>query len=306
MKQLRRLDVSPTQDTYQRAQRSPLRHIGLSEERFRTIEQERPDQIILGNDAVLIGQPRRGRIDLHYAFPGRDAFARQFPNMLQRLLAIVNQAESPFGFRFRLTDRTSRPFLEPVLFAHAFEVSREWMEMMLVDLSDAGSPTAEVAPGFLLRPARPDDAQAVTELEELAFPSPMLTANLAQEAMRTATAFRVLEERQSGALVGSLVAERRPPATGHIGYIAVHPDYQRRGLGEAMMRWALAWFRQEGLRRATLGVNLDNAPAIALYRKLGFVPGELGIDYRRPIDEDEARQVLEKHRASHISVRKRY
>ena len=69
---------------------------------------------------------------------------------------------------------------------------------------------------------------------------------------------------------------------------------------------ALGWFRQEGLRRATLTVDTDNGPAIALYRKLGFAPAETGIDYRRPIDEEEVRQVLEKHRASHIRVRRRY
>ena len=85
----------------------------------------------------------------------------------------------------------------------------------------------------------------------------------------------------------------------------MHPDWQRRGLGEAMVRWALGWFRGEGLRRADLTVSVDNAPAIALYRKLGFASGEMGLDYRRPIDEEEVRQVLEKHRTAHISVRQR-
>jgi ribosomal protein S18 acetylase RimI-like enzyme len=59
------------------------------------------------------------------------------------------------------------------------------------------------------------------------------------------------------------------------------------------------------LRRATLTVNVDNGAAIALYRKLGFATVEIGLDYRRPIDEEEARQVLEKHRAPLIRVRKR-
>ena len=71
------------------------------------------------------------------------------------------------------------------------------------------------------------------------------------------------------------------------------------------MRWALAWFRSQDLHRAALTVSSDNGPAIALYRKLGFVAEQTGLDYRRPIDEDEIRQVLDKHRAEHISVRKR-
>ena len=306
MKQLKRLGTAPTQDPFRMAQRSPLRSVTLSEEQFRALEREHPDHIVVEGATALIAQPRQGRIDLHYAFPGRDAFASTFPRLLERLLPALRQEEAPFGCWLRLTDRTSRPFLEPVLFAHAFEISREWMEMVLVELPDVGSPADEVAPGYVLRPASPDDADDIVRLEELAFPSPALTVELAQEAMQTAPVFRVLEERKSGALVGSLVLERRPAATGHIANIAVHPDEQRRGLGEAMMRWALAWAKREGLRRATLGVSIDNTAAIALYRKLGFVPGELGIDYRRPIDEEEVRQVLDKHRASHISVRKRY
>lgn len=56
----------------------------------------------------------------------------------------------------------------------------------------------------------------------------------------------------------------------HITIVAVHPDYQRQGLGQAMV-WALlhsAWRR--GLERATLEVRESNAAAIALYQKFGF------------------------------------
>ena len=56
----------------------------------------------------------------------------------------------------------------------------------------------------------------------------------------------------------------------HITIVAVHPAYQRQGLGQAML-WALlqsAW--QRGLERATLEVRESNAAAIALYQKFGF------------------------------------
>ena len=72
------------------------------------------------------------------------------------------------------------------------------------------------------------------------------------------------------------------------------------------MRWALARFHADGLRAASLTVSTGNAPAIALYRKLGFTPSETGWAYLRPIDEDEVRQVLEKHRSAHSRVRRRY
>ena len=305
MKRLRRLDPPALTDTYEKAQHGVVRHVALSEDGFRAIERDKPNHIVVDDAAVLFAQPRRQRIDLHYAFPDRDAFGRQFPAMLQQLVAAVSPDDGPLGFWFRLTERTSRPYLEPVLFAHAFELRREWMEMSLSELPETGPPADGIAQGFLLREPRRDDVEQIVLLEELAFPNPMLTVDAVEEALNSPSVYRVLEETRSGALVGSLVAERRPVATGRVTNIVVHPDFQRRGLGEAMLRWSLAWFRQEGLHRATLNVAADNAPAIALYRKLGFTPQEFGIDYRRPIDEDEVRQVLEKNRTEHIGFGKR-
>ena len=56
----------------------------------------------------------------------------------------------------------------------------------------------------------------------------------------------------------------------HITILAVHPDYQRQGLGQVLL-WALlrsAW--QRGLEWATLEVRASNRAAIALYQKFGF------------------------------------
>lgn len=306
MKRLRRLDDAATRDPFTRAQHGALRHVAMSEADFRRLERERPELVVQDGEAVLIGQPFRRMVRLHYAFPGRDAFSRHFPTMLERLLPAVDQDEAPYGFRLRLTDRSSRPYVEPVLTTQAFELAREWMLMTLVEVSGDDSADDDIAPGFVLRPVRPEDLEAIVGLEDLAFPTSVLTVEAAREALRTALVYRVLEETDSGRVVGSLLAERREPATGHIATIAVHPDYQRRGLGQATMRWVLALFRAEELRRASLTVNVDNGPAIALYRKLGFVPDVFGLDYRRPIDEEEVRQVLEKHRGHHIKVRGRY
>ncbi len=300
MKQLKRLDVSAPRDAFARAQRMPLRYLELSEDGFRALEREQPELVVSDREAVLVGQPRQQRIDLHYAFPNRDAFARQFAGMFSALAQAIDAEEAPLGFRFRLTERSSRPYVEPVLIAQAFELRREWMEMSLAELPDGGPDRDEVAPGFTLRPVRIEDVEAIVRLEEVAFPNPALTPDSAQGAMDTAARYGVLEETTTGNIAGSLLTERQPPAAGHVASIAVHPDFQRRGLGEATLRWALASFRRDGLRRATLTVTVDNAPAIALYRKLGFAPGNVGLDYVRPTDDDEARRVLEKRRTSRI------
>ena len=303
MKKLRPIETPKPQDPYRKAQNGLLRNFALSEAEFRALERERPQHLVVEGDSILACSAHDGlTFRLSYAYPDRDAFARLFPAMLQRLLeADFEQADAPMGFRLTLTDAPSRPYLEPVLSVHAFELSREWLKMTLLELPKGGPPE-DVAPGFALRPARPDDAEAIAELDAAAFPTPTSTVQIEGRSL-----LRVLEESTSARAVGLLRLRLRPGDldVGHISDVAVHPRWQRRGLGEAMLHWALGWFRGEGLRRASLTVSVDNAPAIALYRKLGFASGEMGLDYRRPIDEEEVRQVLEKHRAAHISVRQR-
>ena len=305
MRQLRRLDAPTPNDPFRKAQRGVVRHVALSEQAFRALERERPELIVADGDAVLIGQPYQGALSLQYAFPNRDAFARLFTPLFERLLPAIRQEEAPLGIRFRLTNRSDRPYLEPLLSRHAFELSREWMKMRLFELPDETATLDEISPGFTLRDAVPNDAEAIVELDAAALPLSALTPQVVRHELSSVPVLRMLAETATGRAVGFLRLRKDRPATGHVADIAVHPERQRRGLGEAMTRWALAWFRREGLRQASLTVSTDNAPAIALYRKLGFTSDEMGFDYRRPIDEDEVRQVLEKRRGTFIRFKRR-
>ena len=183
----------------------------------------------------------------------------------------------------------------------AFELTHEWMEMNLFELPESGPPSPQVAPGYLLRPATEADLPQYIELDRQAFsaPRPMSLA-AAREKLATVSLFQVLVSEADGRLAGFLSLLRWPQATGAVDDIAVRPDLQGRGLGEAMMRWALAWFRQEGMRRAWLDVLLDNAPALSLYRKLGFTPGATGLTYRRPLDKKEVRRIMQSQRGTYI------
>ena len=305
MKQLRRLNAVP-KDPYRRALKSPLRSVSISEETFRALEQKHPDRIIIEGDSLLIGQVHHGVVSLEYGFRDSDAFVAHFPGMLRRLLPAIDAESAPMGLRLRLTDAPSRPFIEPTLSAQAFDVTRDWLRMTLAKLPSGGLRTNKIAPGFALRAARADDAEEIAKLDAAAFAMSWLTADVVRKGIDQAPLFRMLEDSASGRAVGFLGLRVERPGEGYVSDIVLHPDYQRRGLGEAMMRWALAWFRQEGLESAALTVNTDNGPAIALYRKLGFEPTEKGLDYRRPLDEDEVRQVLEKRLTTHIRMRGRY
>lgn len=81
---------------------------------------------------------------------------------------------------------------------------------------------------------------------------------------------------QDGRLVGVLGLRRehgeRFAHKGHLWGMYVDAAATGRGVGRALLDAALALARaQPGLRHLTLHVNATNAPAIALYRAVGFV-----------------------------------
>jgi RimJ/RimL family protein N-acetyltransferase len=63
------------------------------------------------------------------------------------------------------------------------------------------------------------------------------------------------------------------PVYAHGGVLGmgIVEEHRGKGLGEALMRAALAQARACGLTRVELTVRADNPRAIALYRKIGFV-----------------------------------
>lgn len=54
----------------------------------------------------------------------------------------------------------------------------------------------------------------------------------------------------------------------YVGMMAVHPGYQRRGVGQALVERLLAWLEQRGCPMAVLDASDAGEP---LYRRLGFV-----------------------------------
>jgi ribosomal protein S18 acetylase RimI-like enzyme len=224
--------------------------------------------------------------------------------MLERLVDRLAVADAPFGVNLRLTDRSLRAYVEPALFAQAFEVTREWIRMEIAALP--GEVVNFFPAGFELRAAQAADVERIVQLIYESFEDP--TVNPRGWAQAIADEDRQVEllEDSSRRLAGLLHLRRDDAMTGYVSELAVHPKFQRHGLGTALMRWSFGWFREQGLRRAALTTDPGNSRAIALYRKLGFVIAQVGVDYRRSLDEDEVRQVIEKRLGHHITVRRAF
>ena len=55
-----------------------------------------------------------------------------------------------------------------------------------------------------------------------------------------------------------------------ISHLAVFPDFQRQGIGWDLLKFAQFRARDLNYQKLALNVDIDNIPAIALYKKFGF------------------------------------
>jgi ribosomal protein S18 acetylase RimI-like enzyme len=63
--------------------------------------------------------------------------------------------------------------------------------------------------------------------------------------------------------------------------IVTHPDYRQQGLATQLIAEMLDWAISEGAKNSYLQVMENNAPALGLYAKLGYVDA-YGYWYRVP------------------------
>ena len=96
-----------------------------------------------------------------------------------------------------------------------------------------------------------------------------LQASFGQQGWR-----RLWVALEGGQIIGHIDLRSRPePAARHrclLG-MGVHRNARRGGLGTALVATAAEWARGQGLEWVDLEVLQGNAPARALYRKMGFV-----------------------------------
>ncbi|GAB4445455.1 MAG: hypothetical protein Kow00120_15470 [Anaerolineae bacterium] len=90
--------------------------------------------------------------------------------------------------------------------------------------------------------------------------------------------------------VGAVLSHVNPEANarslhteGRIVLIAVRPDWRRRGVGAALLHAAMRGFRNLGLEYATLSVDVNNAPAISAYARVGFMEVRRYISFKKVI-----------------------
>lgn len=139
-------------------------------------------------------------------------------------------------------------------------------------MSVGGSRRAEgwpVLSGYLMRPARPEDLDAIMAVEESAYeagwPRSVFERELTQEWSHVDLICPSGHETPVAHIVYWIVHDEL-----HLLNVAVHPSERRRGLGRAMMGRLLQVCESESLQYITLEVRVSNEAAIRLYQAHGF------------------------------------
>ena len=123
----------------------------------------------------------------------------------------------------------------------------------------------------------------VAQLEKICFADPWSEKSVASELDNIWALWLVAVEDDR--VIGYIGSQTSIDET-DVMNVAVHPDYRRRGIAEMLIVNLVEELKKKGSHALMLEVRASNAPAIALYEKLGFLQVGCRKNYYRNPKED--------------------
>ncbi len=125
-----------------------------------------------------------------------------------------------------------------------------------------------------IRPMMLDDLDQVLALDALSFslpwPERSFRYELTQNPNTVAWVAEVPSQEEGRQRIAGMTVVWIVVDEAHIGTIAVHPDYRRRGIGKKLLAYSLLGSLVRGASSAYLEVRRSNLAAQALYQRFGF------------------------------------
>jgi ribosomal protein S18 acetylase RimI-like enzyme len=156
-------------------------------------------------------------------------------------------------------------WFEPLLIRSGFE---EINAVIFLEWRANFPAEAEPAPGTI-RGMRDADIEAIIDLDQRAFSG--IWSNPREElleAFKQAALCTVLEE--NGKLLGYQISTASTWGA-HLARLAVDPDRQGMGIGQAIVADLMRQVRKRGYYRLTVNTQEDNTRSYRLYQRLGFM-----------------------------------
>ncbi|MBC7120560.1 MAG: ribosomal protein S18-alanine N-acetyltransferase [Candidatus Methanosuratus sp.] len=141
--------------------------------------------------------------------------------------------------------------------------------------------------GYNIRDARPEELDAIHQIELRSFPDPY-PRGLLKAFFFIPGSIIVAESKNR--IVGYAIGVIREDHLGHIVSIAVAENERRRGMGSALLKGIITKLSRMNAKKLVLEVRKSNYEAKSLYQKFGF---EKKKEIRGYYQDGETAEVME-------------
>jgi ribosomal protein S18 acetylase RimI-like enzyme len=156
-------------------------------------------------------------------------------------------------------------WMEPLLLKSGFDESNAVIFLEWIANSE---PKIHPVPGNL-RNVRHEDMEPLIELDQIAFKGIWCNPrDELLEAFKSASISTVFEHE--GQLIGYQISTTSVWGA-HLARLAVHPNWQGKGIGHFLVSELMHQVRRRGHQRLTVNTQEDNLQSLSLYRRLGFM-----------------------------------
>jgi mycothiol synthase len=220
----------------------------------------------------------------------RQGHGRALLDLLEAEAAESDLASTPL----RIWSHGDHPGARALAADTGYHVVRELLQLRRPLDDQFPGPAEVILPdGVTLRGFRPgEDDDAWLRLNARAFAHHPEQGRMTQTDLRARIgeswfdpAGFLLAEKD-GALIGFHWTKVHPDGLGEVYVLGVDPDRHGGGLGRALTLAGLQHLYHRGLRTVQLYVEADNAPALAVYHRLGFTTWATDVMYAAPAQLD--------------------
>ena len=252
--------------------------------------RHRGDQSHYGHGVSLVEQRSRAGVIWSGATTAR---ARPWPDVPNRAVLLIGGSHNP---TLELPDtpilqtwvdtlsrwgydsvRTSplAPIAATALSAVGFNTSQKLLLLERPHTAPVivAQPLRSARPRFpLLRMPAPSVVEAILRIDRAAFGDDwMMDQQTFHEALHATRRARIFISCNDRELTGFVIAGTTD-SYGFIQRLAVHPDFQRRGVAGSLVQNSLSWIHSRGCRTTVVNTEVSNSAALSIYERNGFVP----------------------------------
>lgn len=137
---------------------------------------------------------------------------------------------------------------------------------------------------LIIRQAEEKDIKPMAEIDKVCFSVPWSEKSFEEEIKNNHLAFYVVAE--IGDKIVGYAGLWQVDVEGHITNVAVHPEFRRKRIAEALISVLIDHTKKNGVLSYTLEVRASNEAAISLYLKHGFKPAGIRKGYYMDNGED--------------------